>query len=135
MKLSFLMFLLLVAVSLQAQQLAVINNTEKPAAAVLQWEATEHSFGEIKQGAPVSASFSFTNTSNVPLRIKEVKGSCGCTVTTYTKEAIAPGARGQVTATYNAAHPGAFRKTVSVTVNTQAEAMVLTLLGTVIAKE
>ena len=130
------MFLLLASMSLHAQQLLALNPSPKPTAkAALRWEATEHNFGEIAQGVPVSTSFYFTNTSDVPLVIRQVKGSCGCTVTTYTKEAIAPGARGQVTATYNAAQAGAFRKTVSVTISTQAEEMVLTLQGNVLPKE
>lgn len=135
-KLSFLLVLLLACVSVQAQQLMAVNATAKaPSTAVLRWESTQHNFGEIPQGEPVSTTFYFTNTSQEPLLIKQVKGSCGCTVTTYSKEAVAPGAQGFVTATYNAAHPGVFRKTVSVAVTTQAEEIVLTLQGTVQAKQ
>lgn len=141
-KLSLLLVLLLASVSLQAQQLASANATAKPAstdkpalAAVLRWEVMQHNFGEVPQGTPVSTTFYFTNSSQEPLLVEQVKGSCGCTVTTYSKEAIAPGDRGFVTATYNAAHPGVFRKTVSVNVSGQAREMVLTLQGTVLAAE
>jgi hypothetical protein len=45
----------------------------------------------------------FTNTGSTPLVISNVRGSCGCTVTDYTKEPIAPGKTGNVKATFNAA--------------------------------
>ena len=147
-KVSMLMIALLLGAGLQAQELATANGPKREAkatktliatksleAAAIKWEATTHNFGEIAQGVPVSTTFTFTNTSNEPLLIKEAKGSCGCTVTTYSKEAIAPGKQGFVSVNYNAASPGAFRKTVTVTVNTQPEPMVLSVQGTVMAPE
>jgi pectate lyase len=59
-----------------------------------------------------------------------VQGSCGCTATDYSKEPIAPGKKGYVTATYNAANMGAFHKTVTVTANTDAP-VVLVIKGEV----
>ena len=40
--------------------------------------------------------FEFTNTGNEPLLISDAKSSCGCTVPSYPKEAIAPGAKVQL---------------------------------------
>ena len=98
----------------------------------VQWETTAHDFGTIRQQAPQSAKFSFTNRSSEPVLIMRAVGSCGCTVADYTKEAIAPGEQGVVRATYNAAQLGAFAKTVSVTLSTGAPAQVLRIQGTVV---
>ncbi|MBC7923263.1 MAG: DUF1573 domain-containing protein [Ferruginibacter sp.] len=62
-----------------------------------------HDFGDIQQGDKVSYTFKFTNTGSQPLVISEVKTTCGCTATSWTKEPVAPGATGEVAATFNSA--------------------------------
>lgn len=147
-KVIFPTVLLLLCTSLQSQELLARHRTVKPAAvsqpvvatkvmakAAISWQATNHNFGEIVQGVPVNTTFTFTNTGSEPLLITQVVSPCGCTVTTYSKEAIAPGGQGFVSVSYNAAYPGVFRKAVTVSVNTEPTEMVLSLQGTVIAKE
>jgi hypothetical protein len=107
-----------------------VSNTKAEAKAAFKWSESEHNFGVIPQGKPVTTTFSFTNTGKVPLIISQVQGSCGCTATDYSKEPIAPGKKGYVTATYNAANMGAFHKTVTVTANTDAP-VVLVIKGEV----
>lgn len=94
-------------------------------------ESNAFSFGVVPQGTPVSHTFEFTNEGSTPLQIESVKASCGCTATSYSKKAIAPGEKGFVTATYNAAKPGHFKKTVSVASNAAESMIVLTLRGQV----
>jgi hypothetical protein len=101
------------------------------AAASFNWSETIHDFGSVTQGQPVSHEFEFTNNGSEPLVITSVQASCGCTATAYTQEAIAPGEKGFVRTTYNAAKSGAFTKTVTVLSNT-SENTVLTLKGTVV---
>ncbi|GAA4360823.1 hypothetical protein GCM10023185_27560 [Hymenobacter saemangeumensis] len=104
------------------------------AGAALKWDKTEHSFGEIKQGVPVTASFKYTNTSKQPVILTNAQGSCGCTVPNWSKEPLMPGKSQTITATFNAANPGSFNKTVTVTSNADGQAgpKVLTLQGTVV---
>ena len=102
---------------------------------IFTWESTTHDFGKIEQNLPKEHVFTFTNNGDVPLIISSVKASCGCTVAEYTREPIAPGEEGSVSARYNAAKVGAFTKTVTVTANTGEEAVVLTLKGEVILAE
>jgi hypothetical protein len=104
-----------------------VSNT----AAIFNWNETIFDFGTIEQGTPVNHEFEFVNTGSEPLIISTVQVSCGCTVADYTKEAIAPGAKGYVKATYNAAKAGAFTKTVTVQANS-SENPVLTLKGIVV---
>lgn len=48
----------------------------------LQWSETEHTFGSIEKGTPVSYTFQFTNAGESPLTLTSVKaflrmhGSC-----------------------------------------------------------
>lgn len=129
----FLMLFALVSLSAQtmfhAQPTLSLEQPEAVAAAA--WSAATHDFGTVEKGTPVSYTFEFTNTSNTDLRIESVKPSCGCTVADYSKESIAPGETGYVTATYNAAKPGVFTKTITVNANT-ATPTVLKLRGEVI---
>lgn len=90
-----------------------------------------HDFGSVEKGQPVTAEFSFENEGSEPLVITEVKTSCGCTVGEYPKDPIAPGKTGIIKATYNAAKPGAFTKTVKVFTNDSTEPLLLTLRGEV----
>ncbi len=77
----------------------------------------EHDFGTIEKGVPVSYTFEFENEGDAPLIVSNVKTSCGCTASSYTKEAILPGQTGEVTATYNAAKEGHFNKSLTLSSN------------------
>jgi hypothetical protein len=99
--------------------------------ALLHFDKMEHDFGTIAQGTPQKAVFTLENRSDQPLVLKKVKGSCGCTATSYTREAVAPGTNTEIEATFNAKSLGAFTKTVSVYTNLQEEPFVLTIKGKV----
>lgn len=108
-----------------------IESGDPSSMAKFKWEKTTHNFGKIDQGKPVSIEFKYTNTGKIPLVISNVKGSCGCTVTNYTKEPIAPGKSGNVKATFNAAAIGAFNKSVRVTANVEGGTETLFIKGEV----
>lgn len=104
---------------------------QKPTSPVT-WKEVTYDFGDIKKGTPVSHDFSFTNTTKQTVIITNVKASCGCTATNYTKTPVKPGGTATVTATYNAATAGAFSKTVTVSLNENEVPKVLTIKGKVI---
>src|SRR5690606_17917655 len=83
----------------------------------MKFDQEVYDFGSIPQGIPAEAEFVITNTGKEPLVIQNVKAQCGCTTPFYTKEPIEPGQTGKVKASYNAANPGAFNKSVTVTTN------------------
>jgi hypothetical protein len=68
--------------------------------------------GTVKQGNPVTGTFTLTNIGQEPLIIESVTPGCGCTKSDYTKEPIMAGKTGTITATYNAAAAGNFSKTI-----------------------
>lgn len=95
-------------------------------------------YGTVTKGEDTGKRiFEFTNTGNEPLLIKEAKSSCGCTVPSYPKEPIAPGASGIIEVQYNM-NPGPISKTITVTtnaVNKENGMIALRIKGNVIVKE
>ncbi|MFD0766860.1 DUF1573 domain-containing protein [Mucilaginibacter lutimaris] len=94
----------------------------------------KHDFGKIAQGTPVTTVFEFTNVGKEPLILTEVKPTCGCTIADYTKTPVAPGGKGSIKITYNAAVASAFNKTIVVTSNAKTPTKYLNIVGEVVAK-
>lgn len=86
--------------------------------ALIEWDFTEHNFGELTKGKPATVEFSFKNPGMIPLVISNVKSSCGCTVPDFPKEPIPPGGEGKIAVTFDAKTSGYFTKTVTVYTNT-----------------
>ena len=93
---------------------ATVTPAPTPKQSVIKWDKEIHDFGDIEKGKPVTYDFSFTNTTNETVLITTVKPACGCTAANYTKTPIKPGEKGMVSATFNAASPGGFQKTVTI---------------------
>jgi len=87
------------------------------AGAKIEFEKETHDYGNVKYGADGTCTFEFKNTGNAPLIISNAKGSCGCTVPSWPKEPIAPGATGSITVKYDTKRPGAINKSVTITSN------------------
>jgi hypothetical protein len=92
-----------------------------------------HNFGEIAQGVPQTYAFEFTNAGTTPVTVVSVQASCGCTASDWTKEPVAPGQKGFVKATYNAAARGGFDKSLTVKTDSTPATIVLRIRGTVVA--
>ena len=75
-------------------------------------------YGTIAHNAPGTRTFKFTNVGKEPLIIKDVKGSCGCTVPqSWPKEPVQPGQTGEIPVHYATDRVGQFIKTVTITSN------------------
>ena len=86
---------------------------------VFEFASIEHDFGTINEGDVVEHTFEFTNNGEAPLIIQDAKGSCGCTVPTWSKEPIPVGGKGMITAKFNSkGKPNLQNKTVTITANT-----------------
>ena len=92
-------------------------------------------YGTIAHNADGKREFVFTNNGNKPLIITNAAGSCGCTVPTYPKEPIAPGAKAVIGVKYATDRVGAFTKTVTLTTNATEPTKTLTIKGTVLADD
>ena len=76
-----------------------------------------HDYGNVEYGGNGQCTFEFTNTGNAPLIISNAKGSCGCTVPSWPKEPVAPGATASLSVKYDTKRPGAINKSVTITSN------------------
>jgi hypothetical protein len=87
----------------------------------LDFDKKTHDFGTIDEGDVVEHTFTFTNNGKAPLVITAARGSCGCTVPTWTKEPVAPGESGEMLVKFNSrGKRNQQNKTVTVTANTES---------------
>lgn len=95
-----------------------------------------HDYGTIANGADGVCYFTITNTGSEPLVITKAKGSCGCTVPDWPKEAIAPGKSAKMSVKYDTKREGKINKSVTITSNaTNAPTKVVRIKGEVLAPQ
>jgi len=125
-KIAFFILLNFIVLSIFAQQKT----------ATISFDKTTHDFGKITQeDGFATVTFEFTNTGAESLIITNVSASCGCTTPDYTKEPVAPGKKGFVSAAYNPSNrPGVFDKSLTVTSNASNSTVVLNIKGEVTEK-
>jgi hypothetical protein len=129
-----LALILFSSAGLFAQEKKMLDNigNDDPNQASFKFEEEEYNFKSINQGEVVNHNFTFTNTGKEPIVISNAAGSCGCTVPTWPKEPIAPGAKADIKVTFNSAgKQGMQDKTVTLTSNAKQNPMVLHLKGNV----
>ena len=108
---------------------------QKKIADVAKFVSETIDFGKIKQGVPAKGTFTVTNIGTEPLIIEQANPTCGCTISDYTKEPIAPGKTGVINATYNAANLNHFDKHLTVKFAGIDEIKQITFTGDVVAAE
>ena len=104
--------------------LAVCTMASAQKQAEIKFDKLTHDFGTFSESNPVvECTFTFKNVGDAPIVINQALAACGCTVPSYTKEPIAPGAQGSIKVTYNGKgkFPGHFKKTVTVRTNGNTE--------------
>lgn len=89
--------------------------------------------GKLEINKPELATFVVTNVGTTPLIIEQANPTCGCTMGDYTKEPIAPGKTGTITAKFNAASLGAFEKHLTVKFAGVDEMKSITIKGEVLS--
>lgn len=117
-------------------QLAKAQEESVKTGPMMEFKEKLYNFGTIVQGDTVLHTFVFENVGTEPLKILAARGSCGCTVPKYSKEEIAPGAKGEVQVKFNSAGKmGNQNKTVTLTTNAaDKKPIILTIRGTVAAR-
>lgn len=116
-----LLFALLICGATKSQQ--------NPPLTTVKFIEETHDFGIITEGDVVTCTFKFKNTGSNPLKVGNVKPSCGCTIPEWPKEDIAPGAEGWIKIKFDSkGKRGAQRKSVTVTFeNTDPKNKILTV--------
>jgi len=105
--------------------------TEKSTNVTIDFVSKVVDYGTIEHNADGARKFVFTNNGTEPLLIKNAKGSCGCTVPTWPREAIAPGATAEIGVKYATNRVGKFTKTITLTTNASKKPVILTVKGVV----
>ena len=100
----------------------------------VRWLATEHDFGAFDENdGKVSCEFRFVNTGDEPVAIVNVRATCGCTTSNYSKGAVAPGDTATITVLFNpVGRAGRFEKNVYVDLNMEPRRTSLTIKGVVV---
>ena len=91
------------------------TDTLKTDALVL--KETDHDFGMIPQGKPVTYVFDIVNIGTMPLKLDNVQASCGCTTPEWNHDAIPAGSADKIRVGYNAANEGPFEKYITIMYN------------------
>jgi len=110
---------------------SITPDPTNPNAADVQFEKEVIDYGTIEQNADGNREFKFKNTGKSDLLITNCQGSCGCTVPTWPKEPIKPGATAVIKVHYATERLGPFEKTVTVTSNAKSGSKVLKIKGDV----
>jgi Protein of unknown function (DUF1573) len=102
------------------------------APAALVFEKTELDLHPDMGAQKVDAVFKYENKGTTPIHIKAVRPSCGCTTAALAKNDVAPGEKGEITATFNIGdRTGVQVKTISVDTDDQSTPTVLTFKATI----
>ncbi|MFO8053632.1 MAG: DUF1573 domain-containing protein [Bacteroidales bacterium] len=122
----FALFFIFSGFSTMAQQ------TNKEEKAIIEFDKKVHNYGTIHQNDDGTCEFKFVNTGNVPLRLTNVRSSCGCTVPKWPRNPIAAGDSGRIEVRYNTRRMGTINKHITVRSNAENNGVVLRIKGKVI---
>lgn len=115
-----------------------VSGKEEPTEQVegpgIKFEKTVHDYGTIEQGADGNCEFVFENNGTEPLILSDVRSSCGCTVPSWPREPIMPGKKSSIKVHYDTNRVGGISKSITVSTNGNPERVVLSIRGTVNAK-
>jgi hypothetical protein len=114
----------------------VVFGAQAQLAEPLIFDEKAHDFGSIKEdGGNVTTEFSFLNNSGRPIRIVDVRPSCGCTTPDWTREVIETGKRGVIKASFDPRGKiGYFNKSITVTTDYNGSPITLVIKGNVETK-
>ncbi|MCM1042034.1 MAG: DUF1573 domain-containing protein [Bacteroides sp.] len=110
------------------------ETTEKVEGPGIKFEKTVHDYGTIEQGANGNCEFVFENNGTEPLILSDVRSSCGCTVPSWPREPIMPGKKSAIKVHYDTNRIGGISKSITVSTNGNPDRVVLSIRGTVNAK-
>jgi len=115
----------------------ILKNTQVPDNWTVVFDKIEHDFDTIQEkNGPVSVVFTFVNRDTKPVALNQVRSSCGCTASEWSKEPVAPGNTGFIRVTYDPQNrPGRFSKTVKVGTTGTPESFTLMIKGNVLNGE
>lgn len=94
-----------------------------------------HDFGAVERGEKLSYTFSFRNSGNENLLVKNITSSCGCTVAKWTRNELVPGGKGEIEVTFDThGKSGKQLKTVMIETNAVPSTRVIHVTAEVVGE-
>jgi len=125
-----------ISTDLISNPLTAEKNAEEVVVPIIELDTDIYDFGEITQGESVSTEFILKNIGEAALLIRSAKGSCGCTVPEWPREAVAVGESAAIKVTFNSAgKKGKQNKTVTLVTNAIPSTKVLKITGNILISE
>lgn len=109
-----------------------VSTTFAQSTAKFEFKSEVIDYGDIQKGSDGVRTFQFRNVGTEPLIIDNVYSSCGCTVPTWTKAAIAPGKTGEIQVKYDTSRIGPIRRTITIYSNTDEPVRAVKIKGRVL---
>jgi hypothetical protein len=93
----------------------------------------QHDFGKVSEGEKISYVFTFDNKGTENLTIFSATTTCGCTVPSYDKKPIPPGASGNLEVVFDTSErSGIQTKTITVKSNATTSVVLLKITAEVV---
>jgi hypothetical protein len=109
------------------------SDTNSKGTSEIVFKGYQHDFGKVAEGEKVSYIFSFDNKGISDLVISSASTTCGCTVPTFDKKPIAPGAGGTLEVVFDTSgREGKQTKTITVKSNASTPVVLLKITAEVI---
>ncbi len=122
--------------SSQIDSSAIVQKAERPSRkpAKIKFDHLVFHYDTIQQGDIIKHNFTFTNIGERPLTIKNVYGSCGCTIGSYPFLDIAPNEQSVIKAKFDSkGKSGQQETTITIESNGSPSSQKVTLKGYVVA--
>ena len=109
------------------------SDTDSKGTSEIVFKEYQHDFGKVAEGEKVSYIFPFDNKGISDLVISSASTTCGCTVPTFDKKPIAPGAGGTLEVVFDTSgREGKQTKTITVKSNASTPVVLLKITAEVI---
>lgn len=130
-RLFFICTILLLAVMARA--------TDAPDGPELKFDKPQHDYGTVyvDEMPETTMAIEFTNTGNRPLILSNVRACCGTRVTSWPREPISPGEKGEINIQFTLApRPQRISRTVTVSSNSETNpTAIFRIVGQVVDRE
>jgi hypothetical protein len=86
-------------------------------------------FGTVIQGENLTKQIKVINSGSRPLKISNVRGSCGLMVTAFPRQDIAPGESGIISFKYDTSRLGEFERNITIHSNSEENSVKIIVKG------
>jgi len=127
----YLLFVMVLTISVLSCGQNKKNDKKSEQKPEMIFNETDYNFGVLDFKGNGTYEFIFKNTGKVPLIIKRVDSSCGCTTPEWSKTPVKPKGKGKIVVKYDTKRIGSFIKSIKVYSNAENSPVELIVRGEV----